>query len=333
MERALLAVEPADRADVLLMVRAILDFPDSGAHFVFGIYRDSGGTSSWKVFRRTVEVLRRGDLPPSKEALEEERARRRQQEMRDRAEERARKDAERERKRAERERERAEREREERERAGREREKEEAMTIRREDLYKTQRVWVRVRYAGHLKLTPARVLDVVRAAAQVQIEGEKAPRLVRFNEISLTGHEEAEQEAPTGGGLTAVPPAFQSLGEGRGVQQVQSRPHPYVERRHVPQPIVEARRPVSQPASPPSQPVSPPPPQPSALDQVAAWIEQGSGMRENLMKQKDALQEEMDNLALEALRIEEALKAKKAEHSRVDTLLKALEQMRGTVAA
>lgn len=56
-------------------------------------------------------------------------------------------------------------------------------------------------------------------------------------------------------------------------------------------------------------------------------------MRENLVKQREALQTEMDDLALEALKIEEALKAKKAEHSRVDTLLKALDQMRGTVAA
>lgn len=331
LEKALRELPPKDRADALLMIRAIFDFPDCGAHFVYGIYRDNGGKSSWKDFRRTAEVFRRGDLSPSKTDVNRDRAKRRQQEMKDRAEARAKKDAERERKREE-------RAREEREREEREREKETAMTtIRREDLYKTQQVWVRVRYAGHLKLTPARVLDVVRAAAQVQIEGEKAPRLVRFNEISLTGHEEQEQAVAPGhhGGLTAVPPAFQGLGEGRGVQQMQQNGgrHPYVERRHAPsQPIVETRRQVSQPPQI-SQPPPPAAPPPSALDQVAAWIEQGSGMRENLLKQREALQEEMDNLALEALKIEEALKTKKAEHGRVDTLLKALDQMRGTVAA
>lgn len=59
---------------------------------------------------------------------------------------------------------------------------------RREDLEKRMEVFHAVRFGdgeGHVKRTPARVLEVVRAAARLQIEGEAKPRMVRFSEIEV----------------------------------------------------------------------------------------------------------------------------------------------------
>lgn len=108
-------------------------------------------------------------------------------------------------------------------------------------------------------------------------------------------------------------------------------------------PHVEVRRPYQaqgQPQPRPSEPVKVPLPQPPApplppvdtLGQVSAWIEQGSAMREGLLKQKEQLQIEMDDLALEVLKIEEALVGKRAEQARVTALLAALDQMRAAAA-
>jgi hypothetical protein len=78
-------------------------------------------------------------------------------------------------------------------------------------------------------------------------------------------------------------------------------------------------------------PSSPPQPE-DTLSKVSAWIEQGSAMRENLVKQQASLQAEMDELALEVLRIEEVLTGKRAEQLRVTALLNALDQMRAAAA-
>jgi hypothetical protein len=191
---------------------------------------------------------------------------------------------------------------------------------RREELNRGQRVFVRVRYADQLKLRPARVNQVMRGAVNVSIDGEDDPRTVRFNEVelSLDGGDKAVSTAPT---LAAVPPAFTALAPGR---------HPHV----------EVRRPYQQPPEyqphdePHRQVVVEAAPAPAdTLGQVNAWIEQGSAMRESLVKQQAVLRVAMDDLAAEALRIEEALATKKTELSRVTSLLAALDQMRAVAAA
>lgn len=298
---------PDDVVRDAAMISALLkDFPDAGNHFLYGVYRDSGGQAPWKVFRRAVSQIRGEDSGGKEEELRRLRMLRKE-EMEERAV--VRKKAE---------------------EARRKKEEEKAMaTIRREDLRRGQDVYVRVRYADQMKLRPARINEVMRAAVNVSIEGEDQPRTVRFNEIelSLDGSDKAVSTAPT---LAAVPPAFAALGNGRGVQAVERR-HPHVEVRRPHQPYEDPR-----PPSPPVPAQEAPQPTPAPVDtlgQVNAWIEQGSAMRESLVKQQVTLQSAMDDLAAEALRIEEALAAKKAELARVTALLSALDQMRAVAAA
>jgi hypothetical protein len=211
-----------------------------------------------------------------------------------------------------------------------------------------------IRLAGHLKLRPATVNNVMRGAVNVQIDNEEQPRTVRFNEVETSAEaaqqsyqangsppqtqqyprqpqqpqieyrrpqqprdERDERDGPllvgsppktAGAPLTAVPPAFAALGR--------QQPEP---------PKVVVPPPVIVPPSSPPQPED-------TLSKVSAWIEQGSAMRENLVKQQASLQAEMDELALEVLRIEEVLTGKRAEQLRVTALLNALDQMRAAAA-
>jgi hypothetical protein len=277
------------------MIRSLIsEYPDAGNHLLYSLYRGAGGKVPWKVFRRVLSDLRSGQRgSPIATASEEMRERRRVKAIKEaeiKAEAKKRKAEERARK-----------------------EKEAMATIRREDLRTGQNVFVRVRYGDQMKLRPAKINEVMRAAINLSIEGENLPRTVRFNEIELSA-DVSDKRPATAPTLTAVPPAFAALSE---------------ERRH---PHVEVRRP-SPPAAPPPPP-APPPPEPPAdgLGQVNAWIEQGAAMRESLAKKQEALLGEMDVLALEALRIEEALTAKKAEMARVTAMLAAIDQIRGAAA-
>ena len=184
------------------------------------------------------------------------------------------------------------------------------MTVRREELSKGQRVHVRVRYADQVKLLPACINQVMRGAVNVTIDNEDSPRTVRFNEIELSS-------SPS---LSAVPPAFVALAEGRV-----ERREPVVEMRRQPSPL-----PVVAPAAAPAAPAATPS---QTEDEVTAWIEKGASMRDNLLSKQAALQASMDEMVLETLRIEEALAAKKTELTRVTTLLAALDQMRAVAAA
>lgn len=293
-------LSPEIQRDARIAAAVISEYHDAGAHLIYSLYRQAGGCMSWKTFRRAIGKLR-GDDRPIATASQEMMARRRQKVFEE-VEAKAEAKAKAAQARAERAKER------------------EAMTIRREDLRRGQHVYVRVRYGDQMKLKPAKINEVMRAAVNLTIEGEHAPLTVRFNEIelSLDSTEKKPLTAPT---LAAVPQAFAALGDGRGVQSVAP------ERRH---PHVEVRRPLAPPPepSPPESDARPP-----VIDQVSAWIEQGASMRDGLAKQREKIEAEMDALAAEALKIEEAINAKKAEHARVDTLLKALDQMRGTVAA
>jgi hypothetical protein len=301
-------------AEMAKMISLVQTMPPSvGNKEFYRVYRHEGGTVGWKEFRRCIALLRGGDDAEAEaERMDREEADRLERET-GRLERVERARIEREDREAH---ELAERERAER---AAEREKQNeggAMTtIRREDLKRGQDVWVRVRFGAHMKLRPARVNNVMRGAVNVTIDGEQQPRMLRFNEIELSP--DATDKAPTPSepsGLTTVPPAFAALADGRGVRAVE-RPQPAVER---PQPIQSA------PIVPSAN---------GALDKVNAWIEQGSAMRENLVKQQAALQTEMDDLAAEALRIEEASVAKRAELARVVSLLSALDQMRAAAAA
>ncbi len=304
-------------AELAKMMSLVQTMPPSvGNKEFYRVYKAEGGTAGWKEFRRCIVLLRGGDDAEAE-------ARRMDREEADRLEREKGRLERVERARIERE-DREAHELAERERAERaaEREKQNeggAMTtIRREDLKRGQDVWVRVRFGAHMKLRPARVNDVMRGAVNVTIDGEQQPRMLRFNEIELSP--DATDKAPTPSepsGLTAVPPAFAALADGRGVRAVE-RPQPAYEPVKVPQPIQSA------PIVPSAN---------GALDKVNAWIEQGSAMRDNLVKQQATLQNEMDDLAAEALRIEEASVAKRAELARVVSLLSALDQMRAAAAA
>jgi len=260
---------------------------------LFGMYRQDGGTVSWKTFRRAVAICRGGEVAHAEldrvdAEYEEEMARKERVAWQLAAAAVAKSVAA-------------------------EKEKGEKMAVRREDLRKGQRVFVRVRYADQVKLRPASVNQVMRGAVNVIIDDEDTPRTVRFNEIEI-------DEARTPRKLTQVEiAAAAAVEEGR------------VERRG---PEVAVKR------APPPSPVAVPAPQAEPTssasqddDEVNAWIAKGSSMRDNLVSKQMALTAAMDELVLEALRIEELLAAKKAEHARVTSLLAALDQMRAVAAA
>lgn len=318
LEKSMGALPPHLRREADLILSLVVEYRDAGNHLLYSLYRGVGGRVPWKVFRRVLANVRGiGERGPAATASEQL-AERRKLKTFEQAEARA-KAAE--------------------ERARRAKEKAEMATIRREDLHRGQHVFVRVRYGDQMKLRPAKINEVMRAAVNLSIEGENTPRTVRFNEIELSPDGAADKmpsaTAPT---LAAVPPAFAALGEGRGVQSV-----PQPERRH---PHVEVRRPATPPTEPdrynslgddskrlvvPSSPSSATSPG-DDLGQVNAWIEQGADMRESLVRKQDALRTDMDNLAAEALRIEEALTAKKAEMVRITAMLTAIDQIRGAAA-
>jgi hypothetical protein len=273
----------------------VRDAPSLGNHDLYAVYRNDGGTVPWKVFRRAVAICRGGaDADVEMDRIEDEDLvhTTRLAAMRLRT---AANHAERV--------EREEREKHEKEQGG------STMTVQREELSRGQRVFVRVRYADQVKLRPACINQVMRGAVNVTIDDEDSPRTVRFNEIEVS--------PPT---LSAVPPAFAALAEGRG-----ERREPVVEmRRQAPPPPVAAPAVASAaPAATPSQ----------TEDEVTAWIEKGASMRDNLLSKQAALQASMDEMVLETLRIEEALTLKKIELVRITTLLTALDQMRAVAAA
>ena len=270
----------------------VREAPSLGNHDLYAVYRNDGGTVPWKVFRRAVAICRGGaDADVEMDRIEDEdlihTARLAATRLRTEANHAERVERE-------------EREKREKEQGG------STMTVQREELSRGQRVFVRVRYVDQVKLRPACINQVMRGAVNVTIDDEDAPRTVRFNEIELSS-------SPS---LSAVPPAFAALAEGR------------VERR---EPAIEVRRqapppPVAAPAAPAATPSQ-------TEDEVTAWIEKGASMRDNLLSKQAALQASMDEMVLETLRIEEALAAKKTELTRVTTLLAALDQMRAVAAA
>jgi hypothetical protein len=299
-----------------------------GNHELYVLYRADGGTASWKSFRRGV-ALYRGGLDEKTEVARILDEQDRQAHL--------------EKQHAERELEREQKKEREMERKKR---KEEEMA-RREELNRGQRVWVRVRYADQIKLRSAVVCAVMRGAVNVQIDDEPEPRTVRFNEVetSVTPAQQAQQmsqaqsqieveyrrgrhvapEPKPVTPLTAVPPAFAALGRPQQSDPLPPAAYPAVG--YGPDPNIT----VSGTAGGPG--VRIPTAQPDdTLSKVSAWIEQGTAMRENLVKQQVLLQTEMDDLALEALRIEEAIASKRAELVRLTTLLAALDQMRAVAA-
>jgi hypothetical protein len=271
------------KREAALVLAVIQMFPGSGNRLLYSKYREAGGRVSWKMFRPALALARGGaeaEAIHTRRAAAEAEATKRQAAVTARAEARR-----------------------ERERQG-----ENMATIRREDLRAGQKVWVKVQIGNQLKLRPARLEEVMRAAVSVTIEGDKQPRMMRFNEIELTdGSEKVTPEAHST--LTAVPSAFAALERAVVVEQRRPLP-PQVQQPIVPAPTVE-----------------------NALDKVNSWIEQGSSMRDGLARQREVLQNALDDLAAEALRIEEAAVAKRAELSRLESLLAALDQMRAVVAA
>jgi hypothetical protein len=295
---------PEYRREATLLIQSLQDYPSAGNHFLFNTYRSYGGKMTWKDFRQSVAIFRGEEIQIDERKKEEQsRNERRKQELQERAEGRQRAEE------------------------ARRKKKEEMGTIRREDLRRGQFVFVRVRFADQMKLKRARVLDVMRAAVNVMVEGDGEPRTVRFNEIEIdetstdkvpgtvttvatpSGSNPGPRAPHHGQPLTAVPQAFQQLGDGRGVQPAR--------------PVVEVRR--------PALPAPPPPPE-NPADKMNAWIEQGRSMRDGLVKQKEVLQNEMDTLAAEALRIEEALNGKRAEMTKVDAMITVIDQMKTAAA-
>lgn len=291
---------PAIQHDAALIVSLLRDLPNAGNHFLFAQFKDAGGFAPWKSFRRALAIMREGGDPKS--TIEDKAAKqaRRKRQMQERAEAKKIRAQEAERK----------------------KEEESMATIRREDLTRGQEVWVKSASdptGNQRKRKSAKVLEVARAAVRVQINGDPRPTLLRFNEIALEAEDTPEDQS-----LSVVPAAFAALA-GRG-HQVEPRQHPHV----------EVRRPQQVAAEPPAPPAAPPPTPPAtasgALDQVNAWVEQASTMRDGLVKQQAQLQVEMDDLALEALKIEEALAVKRTEQARLTALLAALDQVRAAAA-
>lgn len=296
------SASPEVGREAAMIADLMSEYPEAGSQLLYSLYRTAGGRVGWKVFRRIVADFRGVGGRPIATASQEMLLERRRLRMFEQAE--------------------AKEQREQREK-----EKAEMATIRREDLRRGQRVYVRVRYGDQMKLRPAKINEVMRAAVNLSIEGENTPRTVRFNEIELSMDGAVDKvSSATAPSLAAVPSAFAALGDGRGVQSVQ-QPQP--------RPHVEVRRPSPPPSPQPDPAPEARPADPSPADdlgQVNAWIEQGAAMRESLVKKQDALRADMDNLAAEALRIEEALTAKKAEMVRITAMLTAIDQIRGAAA-
>jgi hypothetical protein len=308
--RTLDEAPPEISREAFLIADLLRGFSDVGNHDLYALYRKAGGRQPWKLFRRIIAHFRRGDAGPAA-TVSEQMVERRRQKMAERA---------------------AAKQRAIEARAKREKEKEMA-TIRREDLRRGQHVYVRVRYGDQMKLRPAKINEVMRAAVNLLVDGEDRPRTVRFNEIELST-DSTDKKPTTQPTLAAVPQAFAALG---GPAPPEKRhPHVHVEVRR--EPVELDRRNSLQddpkrlvpPPAPPPEPSSPPR---DDLGQVNAWIQQGAAMREGLVKKQESLQAEVDDLAAEALRIEEAIAAKKAEMARVTAMLTAIDQIRGVVAA
>jgi hypothetical protein len=161
----------------------------------------------------------------------------------------------------------------------------------------------------------------MRAAVIVKAEGETDARTVRFNEIELVNSDKP---------FTAVPQAFAALDpETTPAKQVpKERERKKFEPRVSP-PAVEHC--VVRPPEPSPKQSAAAAPTPD-LGEVTKWLAAGAHMRDTLAAQSQVLQSEMDALAAEALRVEEALQSKRADKARVDALIVALDQMRTAAA-
>ena len=159
--------EPEIHHEAALIFKLMKDFPDAGNHYLYGLYRSAKGAAPWKVFRRALALARGGpdaDRVRNEDVKNATRNAARKRELEERAETKRRA-----------------------EEARRKKKEEEPMaTIRREDLRRGQSVWVRVRFADQMKLKPAKINEVMRAAVNVTVEGDNGPRTVRFNEIELS---------------------------------------------------------------------------------------------------------------------------------------------------
>jgi hypothetical protein len=249
-------------------------YPSVGNHVLFALYKNDGGVVTWKAFRQAVALVRGTETieDVNRRLADATRVPKRKVRKADGPKRGA--------------------------NGG-------GMAMKREDLRRGQVVFVRVRYGdGLTKLREAKVLDVMRAAVVVKVDGETDARTVRFNEIELVNSDKP---------LTAVPQAFAAL-------DPETPKAPKERKKFEPK--------VSPPVAE-KQPAAAPLPD---LGEVTKWLAAGASMRDTLAAQSQVLQSEMDSLAAEALRVEEALQSKRADKARVDALIAVLDQMRTAAA-